>query len=348
MKEIDAHLQTSNKTWSDKKTMIVSHDDPRLSWHGHVSLEKARAYTRPWRIPFAEKTLFPDALLETAATQAGVRLTFISETRRIGGRIVAKKPNQKLDLCIDGAFYGSVDLDGQESFVFADLPARDKRIELWLPQRGDFALQELELDENVSLRPYVDERPRWVTYGSSITHCREASLPTRTWPAIVARDRNVNLTNLGFGGQCHLDINIARLMRDIPADYLSICAGINIYRQSSLNARTFPASLIGFVRILREKHPATPLLLISPIYSFERETTPNNAGWTLQDYRSSVEETVERMRGFGDENVHYLNGLALFDQTHGHLMPDQLHPGAEGYQHLACNFLRHAVPLLGM
>lgn len=31
--------------------MIIAHNDPRLSWHGHVSLDKSADYTRPWRIP---------------------------------------------------------------------------------------------------------------------------------------------------------------------------------------------------------------------------------------------------------------------------------------------------------
>lgn len=328
--------------------MLLSHNDPRLSWHGHVSLEQTSSYTRPWRIPFAERSLLPPELLGLAATQAGIRLAFNSDTRAISGRCLVKEQNQLLDLCIDGEVMGSFDLAGKESFAFNDLPAGEKLIELWLPQRGDFALQSLEIDDDASLRQARDDRPRWVTYGSSITHCGSAASPTQTWPAIVARDRNLNLQCLGYGGQCHLDHEMARMMRDAPADFISICVGINIYGQGSLNARSFPASLISFIRTLREKHPSVPLLVISPIFSFERETTPNTVGWTLQDYRNSVEASVGKLRDFGDTHLHYLNGLQLFNETLGHLMPDKLHPDAEGYRLMGKNFLCHAAPLLGI
>lgn len=135
-------------------------------------------------------------------------------------------------------------------------------------------------------------------------------------------------------------------MRDLPADYISICAGINIYGQGSLNARSFEPALIGFVEILREKHPLTPLLLISPVFSFDRETTANVVGWTLADYRHAVAGVADKLRQAGDAYVHYLDGRTLFDENLGHLMPDQLHPDAEGYKALAANFLLHAAPVL--
>lgn len=179
-----------------------------------------------------------------------------------------------------------------------------------------------------------------------IAHCGTAASPSRTWPAIVARQLNLNLTCLGFGGQCHLDVQIARTMRDLPADYISICAGINIYGHSSLNARSFGPALIGFVQVLREKHPKTPILLISPIYSFDRETTPNVVGWTLIDYRNAVAEAVQTLRAAGDDHILYCDGLELLNAEAGSLMPDRLHPDAEGYEVLARNFLERAAPIL--
>jgi len=326
--------------------MIVSHHDPRLSWHGHISLECTDDYTRPWRIPFARRALFATELAARAATPAGVRLAFRSTTGRVAGRIVPVEDNQLLDLCVDGQWLGSVDLAGKETFVFENLSEAEKVVELWLPQRGDFALRELEIDDHASLQPASDDRPRWMTYGSSITHCGSAASPTRTWPAIVARERGLNLTCLGYGGQCHLDVQVARFMRDRPAEFISICAGINIYGGGTLNARTFEPALIGFVEILREKHPETPILLISPIVSPPRESKPNAVGWTLAEYRAAVASAAKTLQESGDAHLQYLDGLALFDKDLAHLMPDQLHPDAEGTEALAANFLLHAAPRL--
>jgi len=326
--------------------MIIVHNDPRLSWHGHVSLEHTAEYTRPWRIPFEQKVLFQPDLAMRGAMQAGIRLAFRSNTRRLSGTVVPFDGERKVDLYVNREFQGTGIVDEKSTFTFDDLPGGDDLLELWLPQSSDFALRQLEIDDGATLSAAEDDRPKWITYGSSITHCGAAASPSFTWPGVVARARDLNLTCLGYGGQCHLDIQIARMMRELPADYISICAGINIYGSGSLNARTFGSSLIGFVQLLREKHPQTPLALISPIYSFDRETNPNSTGWTLQNYRDAVAEAARTLQDFGDENIIYVNGLDLFNEDLGHLMPDDLHPDAEGYKTMGANFLNVAAPRL--
>ncbi|MBC2601275.1 SGNH/GDSL hydrolase family protein [Puniceicoccus vermicola] len=327
--------------------MRILHSDPRLSWPGSVSLEQTDSFTRPWRIPFSRKTLFHPQLLEKASKSAGVRIAFGSSTTRIAGKFHRiETENPKLNLCVDGKLFETIDLTDATEFSCAGLPSGDKRLELWLPQFADFFLEHLEIDDNASLAVQQDDRPRWITYGSSITHCRSAQSPTLTWPAIVARDQDLNLTSLGFGGECHLDIQIARLIRDLPADAISICAGINIYGRGSLSARSFAQNLIASVEIIREKHPDTPLLLISPIYGCERETNPNACSMTLADYRAQVRETAELFQKLGDSHLHYLDGLELFGESLAQHLPDNLHPSAEGYQIMGENFLKLGSPLI--
>ncbi len=326
--------------------MDLSFEALQPLWHGAISLETTAEYVRPWRIPYAQRGLYPASLLPLAATQAGVRLAFYSDTRRIAGEIELKEDNQKLDLFIDGKLVETVDLAGKCAFAFEGLPAGEKLVELWVPQRGDFALRRFELEDGATVRRYEDKRPRWITYGSSITHCKSSSSPSRTWPGIVAQAQGWNHTNLGFGGQCHLDPQMARLIRDLPADYISICAGINIFSGPSLNARSFPAAVVGTALTIRDKHPQTPLLFISPIYSLPRETEPNSQGLILPNYREMVEEAVATLRAEGDANVHYLSGLKIAGEETAHLMPDNLHPDAEGAEVMGRNFVAHAVPLL--
>lgn len=315
--------------------------DPSLTWQGAISLETTGEWTMPWRIPYREQALFPpEALIERAAMPAGVRIAFQSNTTSVTGQIVPTPEIGSIDLCCDGSLIQTIELPDKAEFRFDGLPDVNKLVELWLPQYGRFQLRSLAIDDYATITPFDDPRPRWVTYGSSITQCRTAASPTQTWPAIVAREYGLNLTCLGYGGQCHLDPMIARMIRDLPADFLSMCVGINIYGAASLSPRSFRPAIIGFVKTIREHHPDTPFVVMSPIFSPPRETTPNAVGFTLSAMRDEVAAAVEALRSCGDTNIHYIDGLEIFGSDLAHLLPDELHPDAEGYKVMGKNFLQ--------
>lgn len=317
---------------TNSNTQTILPRDSSLAWLGTASVEHQPQGSIPWRIDHEQRMFFAPELVERARMPAGVRLAFRSNSTVIAGRFRKFEEEAALDLCCDGKWVGSVPLRDADSFAFEELEPEDKLIELWLPQFGCFQLQALSLDAGADLRPYANKRLRWITYGSSISQCRTAPSPTQTWPALAARKYGLNLTCLGFGGQCHLDIMIARQIRDTGADLISLCLGINIYGGGSLNPRTFGPSIIGFVQIIREKHPRTPLVLMSPIFSHEREWRVNSAGFTLVQMRDEVERAVEILRGEGDEHIFYVNGLEILGSDLGHLLPDDLHPNGEGYR----------------
>ena len=319
--------------------MQLKPDAPQLTWQGSVSLQKTEDWVMPWRTLHPMHVLFPEPLLERSAMPAGVRISFQSNTTRVSGNIVPQNESGILDLCCDGEVVASLDLTEKESFTFEDLSDAEKRIELWLPQFGQFQLRSLEIDDGATVEAFTDTRPRWITYGSSITQCRTAASPTQTWPAIVARESGLNLTCLGYGGQCHLDAMVARMIRDLPADYISMCLGINIQGASSLGPRAFRPAIIGAVQIVREKHPDIPLVLMSPICSPPRETTPNAVGFHLKGMREEVQAAAEALRAHGDKQIHYVDGLSVFGADSVHLLPDDLHPDAEGYRVMGKNFI---------
>jgi len=325
-------------------SLRIAADDGRLRWPGAVSLERTDKWVMPWRAPVDKIALFPpEGIQNHMAMPAGVRLTFRSDTTLVAGSVVPQEEVCNIDLCCDGEVAGSAELAGKDGFRFDQLPCGDKLIELWLPQVGRFQLRSLELSDGADVSPYEDPRPCWITYGSSISQCGAAESPAYTWPAIVARERGLNLTCLGFGGQCHLDSMIARMIRDLPADLISMCVGINIHGQGSLNARSFKPAIIGFVQIIRERHPDTPLVVISPIISPPRETAPNVVGFTLREMREEVADAVSRLRAHGDRNLHYVDGLELFGEDCAKHLPDDVHPDAEGYKVLGSRFLEKVI-----
>jgi hypothetical protein len=295
----------------------------------------------PWRLPFEELDLYqPEALQERAAMPAGVRVSFLTDSSSLKASLTVESDDPQLvDVYCDGELVVSLLADGDDDLTISGLPDGQRLIEMWLPQHGKVCLRSLEIEDGASLIPYEDDRPKWVTYGSSITHCRAAASPSMTWPAIVARDRGYNLTCLGYGGNCHLEPMLARMIRDLSADFLSMKVGINIQGSESLNVRTFKPAIIGFASIVREKHPNTPFAVISPIFSPPRETTRNSVGFSLSDMREEVTDAVELLKAQGDSNIHYVDGLKIFGPEYVDMLPDELHPDAKGYEVLARSFV---------
>lgn len=318
--------------------------DGPVEFAGAVSLDVNENGVQPWRLPFAERQLFNESLQWRGATAAGVRLTLVSDTTSIALEaepVMDWTPfnfdaEWTFDLLVDGELHGRVKQPCTNGSVrFEDLPEGAHRLELYLPQFSPVRVQRLAVDAEASVEAYCDSRPRWTIYGSSITHCRAASGPSETWPALVANKCGLNLTCLGFGGNCHIEPMVARMIRDLPADYIGLKLGINVHGAASLSPRTFREAVIGMVMLIREKHPTTPIALVSPIIATRGEETENAVGMTLPMKRELIAEAAAVMRELGDENLHHFSGLDLMSEEHLPYMPDEVHPNADGYRLLA-------------
>ena len=325
----------------DRALQAVDLAGPEIGWEGTVSVEHREEYHKAWRIPYEDYDYFPPLGLNGNAERAtGVRLSFISDTRMVQLKVFPSDSEYKLDILCDGHPKAIQTVKAGDTTVsFVDLPSREKRIEIYLPMQ-EFRLVALSIEHGARLKAFDDTRPRWIAYGSSITQCAAAASPSQTWPALVARSQDLHLTCLGFGGNCHAEPMVARMIRDLPADFISSCFGINIYGAASLSPRTFQPALIGFIQIVRERHPSVPIVVCSPIISPPRETTPNAVGLSLVEMRKQILQVVERLSRHGDGNLYYVDGLKLLGEEHVSYLPDQVHPNAEGYRILARNFER--------
>ena len=108
-----------------------------------------------------------------------------------------------------------------------------------------------------------------------------------------------------------------------------------------MSERTFKPMVIGFVKIIREKHPTTPIAMVSLIIATAMETEPNAVGMTAVKMRAEVLDAFERLKADGDENLYYFDGLKLFDcELVPTLMYDGLHPNGDGYELLGENFAK--------
>jgi lysophospholipase L1-like esterase len=343
-------------------------DDLAHLFDGQVDLRRRPGSLQPIRVPVEELSFYDPFTRWVATCAAGIRLRFsttirslrLTATQRLLAQPTSNERRGAYDLYADGALHardwgtgGAVmaletgALIGDEAFAvaFDDLPAGDKVVELWLPQTATVSVTGFEIDDGASIAPAEDTRPRLVFHGSSITHCMEAEGASSGWPAVAARLGEVSHQNLGWAGSCLLSGLAARIVRDAPADAIVLKLGINVWSDGMLKARTFLDSAHAMVSIIRERHPTTPLLVISPIFSPGREDQGQNGGMPLQQMRQTLEGMVAVRVAAGDRNIRYLSGLELFGEADARLLPDDLHPNTEGYRLMGERF--HALMLSG-
>lgn len=249
---------------------------------------------------------------------------------------------------------------GQNSVATFNLPAAPeatsanvRQVSIWLPHNCEVELNGLEA--NAPLEPGVPSNKRWLHYGSSISHSMEADNPLGVWPTRVAIDEGLELYSLGLAGSCNLEQFAARTIAAWPANLITLKLGINVVNGATMTERTFIAAVHGLLDTIREQQPETRVILISPIYCEGHEnnpgpTTPGTDGkatgavpntneWvkelTLVRAREILADVVSRR---ADANLEYIDGLKLFSAADSHLMPDGLHPNAQGYLLIAQRF----------
>ncbi|EKN65193.1 G-D-S-L family lipolytic protein [Neobacillus bataviensis LMG 21833] len=307
---------------------------------GAVSLEKIGEFIKPWRIFYKDKDFFtPDLLNGHAEIPAGVRITFETTSAKLMVEFAPSQNEVEFDVVIDHERIKTVIVQpGDTSFTIENLSTNHKKIEVYLSQQQQVLLKNVFIDEHADWAAHKSSGKKWLTYGSSITQCHAAESPSQTWPAITAKELDLDLICLGYSGQCQYEPMVARTIRDTPVDFISLSAGINIYGGDCYNHRTFQAIIIGFIQIIREKQPTVPIVLSSPIYGTFREDTPNLVGFTLIEMRKQVKEIVDIFRKNGDEHIFYVNGLDILSAEYENLLPDGLHPNAEGYKLMGHNF----------
>ena len=260
---------------------------------------------------------------------------------------------------------GGVDIiPGRRSSVRIELGAggRSRVIEIWFPVVSVLTLIDVRIPAGAVLRPFVDERPVWVHHGSSISQASDAGRALLTWPVAVARSTGRSLVNLGLAGQCHLDPFMARAIRDAPASVISLELGINIVNLDSMRERTFTAALQGFLDTIRDGHPLTPILVVSPLACPAHENDPGPTLWgpdgkisapvrspengagalTVSRIRQLIDSAVGFRRARGDHALHVLDGRVLLGPDDVDDLSDGLHPSVAGQSTIAKRFAEAA------
>jgi hypothetical protein len=361
---------------------------------GAIEIERTPHGLLPHRLPAWARAQADDPqLAQVEAHPSGVRLalrtaaTWIEldtlPTRMVFAGTPPMPDGTVYDLLVDGALITRVIADGGDTVTidlaagtqsltrgpvatlrFDGLPAHEKDVEIWLPYRERTELRDLRADAPIA--PVPDRGRRvWLHHGSSISHGSNAAGPSGTWPALAAAAGGVDLINLGLGGSALLDPFTARVMRDTPATLISVKIGINLVNLDLMRKRAFGPAVHGFLDTIRDGHPDTPLVVLSPVHCPIHEDTPGPGTFdtaalaegrvtfratgspdevaagklTLRVIRAELARIVAS-RAATDPQLFHLDGLDLYgpDDATALPLPDALHPDDATHQLMAARF----------
>lgn len=206
----------------------------------------------------------------------------------------------------------------------------DGRTIVYLPERmGPTVLELTGVGGTVEPAP---AQPRWLCYGDSIAEGWTVTTADRSWPSVAARDHGLDVVNLGYAGSARGEIPSAEELAELDADVISISHGTNCWTRTPHSVDLFAAGLTAFLDIVRQGHPTTPIVAVSPITRPDAEAQPNRLGATLTDLRAAFEAVVAGRIAAGDDRLVLLEGFPLV--TVGQLA-DGIHPGDEGHAAMA-------------
>jgi lysophospholipase L1-like esterase len=180
-------------------------------------------------------------------------------------------------------------------------------------------------------------RPVWLAYGDWTTQGWIASGPARGWAAIAARKAKLNLVNLGYAGAGRGEIVSAEHIAGLPADIITIAYGESCWTRVPHTAGMVREGLHAFLDVIRQAHPATPVVVASPVLRPDAEDMPNKLGATLADIRQAIEAVTRERIVAGDNSLSLVAGVGIIDASH---LADGIHPGDEGHKRIAAAMTR--------
>ena len=188
------------------------------------------------------------------------------------------------------------------------LPAGEREYLLYFPLYNGVSTVEIGIPKGTAMKK-ADPRPAdrskaIVFYGTSITQGGCASRPGMVHTAILGRQFDRPVVNLGFSGNGTLDLEVAQLLGELDAAvYVIDCL-------PNLDAGQITERAIPFVETLRKARPNTPILLVEDRTYANASLLPAQAAHNAAN-RAALKKAFDELVARGDKQLYYLPGDKL-------------------------------------
>jgi hypothetical protein len=221
------------------------------------------------------------------------------------------------------------------------IPAAEREFMVYLPLRNGVTSLEFGVPKGATIKPGPPRSPASkpiLFYGTSITHGIGASRSGMTHVAMLGRTFHREVINLGFSGNGRMEPEVLKFVAELdPAVFVLDCL-------PNMNAQQVTERTVPGVKLLRELHPDTPILLVEDRniqtgFLVEARRKANDAN------HAALRDAFAALQAEKVKNIYYLEGANLLGDD-GEGTVDGSHPTDLGFTRQAAEFERVLRPVL--
>ena len=329
-------------------------ETPALRWIAPGSLEVDGL---PWfsgnqgqffRLPVSSQAKFPPAVWNLAKSPSGARIRFHTNSSALAIQLeYPSAPDMRnmhafgqtgVDLYVNGGYWGTAIADNEAKpgkiyqhiyFDLHDQPRREREIVIYLSLYKPVKVLGIGVDPEATVKPakpFAVAKPA-VFYGTSITQGGCASRSGNSYQAMIGRMLNLDFVNLGFSGNGKGEADVARAVAEIDGS-----AFILDFAQNNPTLESLREVYGPFLAILRSKHPDTPIIVVTPIFSARESQGPDAR---LDGMRAHIRQVASSNIAGGDTHLQIVEGTDLLGPSRADGLVDGTHPNDLGFQWMA-------------
>jgi len=210
--------------------------------------------------------------------------------------------------------------------LVSGLPQQSREYCLYLPLYNGVSSVEVGIVKDSALSPLPRDAKRnkpIVFWGTSITQGGCASRTGMVHTAILGRQLDLPVINLGFSGNGKMEPEVAELIAEIDASLYVIDCLPNCVA-AEITERTAP-----LVAILRKSHPTTPIVLVED-RTYASAFLVASSRQRNETSRAALRAEYDKVLQSGDKRLYYIEGESLLGAD-GEDTVDGSHPTDLGF-----------------
>ena len=214
---------------------------------------------------------------------------------------------------------------------------------LYLPLYNGVDALEIGVPEGTEFHAVLPRAEKPILYyGTSLAQGGCCSRPGNLYTAMLSRRLDYPVLNLGFSGSARMEPEMGELFAELDPVLFVLDASPNMY------ADLIDQRGVNFIRILRDKHPDTPILLVENHIHAHSWIIPGKA----EEDRTNVEalrRVYDQLIAEGDKNLYYLRADNLVgEKIDNDTTMDGSHLNDLGMYRMADSLEEVIRPILGL